>query len=523
MKIKKIGTKNIILLSIILILLLLAGGTLAFFGWSSTDEDMDRMVDVTVSSGSGECSKLEDNAKLLIPVSSKEKGRVITINTKQTMAKNAVITWDLTVNKLNKEGDTTSGLKDESFKYELKNKTTGVSYGSGNFSGITDENNTITFSTTKETLDYNVDYEFVLYLWIDGIRFEKNSLNMASQDYDFNIVCNVTGVANEIDAPKYLSAHISNLYNQNDTAVSNGITYNRDTSNQLIEDLDGNIRYYGNDITYDSDGTTKLQELNNYIRFNCDIYPDTNCELWRIIGVFGDQVKLIRTSSLGQLSWHYDNSSSIGEYKYNNNWVDSSIKKLLNNAYINNNDTDYYNYSNTGPGGIKVDLDFSSTKTGIKPTTKDLIAETKYNLGGISGTSLNVNDIYNSERGYEVSKPTNVYLWLGKIGLPYLSDYGYAVDLNECKTTLNNYNNSDCNSNWLKNMFANNSTVTNFFITPSTKSANAVAAVTKNGNVGQAAISSLYNIYPVLYLNYDVVLHTVGDGSISSPYKLVIE
>ena len=52
----------------------------------------------------------------------------------------AVITWNLTVNKLNKEGDTTSGLKDESFKYELKNKTTGVSYGSGNFADITDEN-----------------------------------------------------------------------------------------------------------------------------------------------------------------------------------------------------------------------------------------------------------------------------------------------------------------------------------------------------------------------------------------------
>ena len=45
---------------------------------------------------------------------------------------------------------------------------------------------------------------------------------------------------------------------------------------------DQNIRYYGSDP-------------NNYVRFND--------ELWRIIGVFGNNVKLIRSEKLGDLSW----------------------------------------------------------------------------------------------------------------------------------------------------------------------------------------------------------------------------
>ena len=45
---------------------------------------------------------------------------------------------------------------------------------------------------------------------------------------------------------------------------------------------DQNIRYYGSDP-------------NNYVRFNN--------ELWRIIGVFGNNVKLIRSEKLGNLSW----------------------------------------------------------------------------------------------------------------------------------------------------------------------------------------------------------------------------
>ena len=51
---------------------------------------------------------------------------------------------------------------------------------------------------------------------------------------------------------------------------------------------DQNIRYYGSDP-------------NNYVKFNN--------ELWRIIGVFGNNVKLVRSESLGSLSWDSSDSS----------------------------------------------------------------------------------------------------------------------------------------------------------------------------------------------------------------------
>lgn len=509
MKIKKLGKKNIILLSVILILLLLAGGTLAFFGWSSKDENKDRIVDVTVSSGTGNCSKLHDNTKLLIPVSSKERGRVITISTKQTMAKNAVITWTLTVNKLNTEENNANGLKDESFKYELINKTTGVSYGSGNFANITDEYNTITFNTSKETLDYNVDYEFVLYLWIDGIRFKNNYLDITNQNFDIDIVCNIIGTENKIESPNYLFKHISNLYNQNDT-VTNGNaaagykTYNIDTNNKLIEDIDSNIRYYG-------------LSPDNYIYFNCDIYPETNCERWRIVGLFEDKVKIMKTSPIGIFSIDYDPNSQKITNEYNNNWEDTALKKLLNSEYLNNENALYYN--KTDSGSEEVEVKFKSEKTGIKDSTRDLIAETTYYLGGIGNVDLFAHEVYNAEKGYSVSNLANSTSWSGKIGLPSSSDYAYAVDLKECQTYITEYNSDSCNNNWIKNMFSNNSNMKNFFITPST-GYGAVISVKPTGDAGTINLVEKNNVYPVLYIKPDVVIESSGNGTYDQPYKI---
>ena len=83
--------------------------------------------------------------------------------------------------------------------------------------------------------------------------------------------------ANTISLAKY----ITNLYTgaEKEMVTNNDITYNTAPSVSLMNDrlgdtttdLDGgNIRYYG-------------ASPNNYIYFNCETYPDTNCEIWRII------------------------------------------------------------------------------------------------------------------------------------------------------------------------------------------------------------------------------------------------
>ena len=188
--------KNIILLIIAIVMFILVGSTMAYFGWSSSAENKDQLVDVTVAGGTGSCDKLSDNNKLLYPTSTREKGRILKVTTKQQMATNAFVTWNLVVNSINETTLTTSGLKHKSFKYELVNDTTGVSYGTGSFENVTN-GTTITLSTDKETLDYNKEYTFILYLWIDG-TIGNNPLDMTNQPYNFDLNCNITGTSTKI-------------------------------------------------------------------------------------------------------------------------------------------------------------------------------------------------------------------------------------------------------------------------------------------------------------------------------------
>lgn len=249
--------KNIILLIIAIVMFILVGSTMAYFGWSSSAENKDQLVDVTVAGGTGSCDKLSDNNKLLYPTSTREKGRILKVTTKQQMATNAFVTWNLVVNSINETTLTTSGLKHKSFKYELVNDTTGVSYGTGSFENVTN-GTTITLSTDKETLDYNKEYTFILYLWIDG-TIGNNPLDMTNQPYNFDLNCNITGTSTKVTppVPTNMVQYIRYLYNnaEKKTVTKNGINYNTAPSVRLMSDRlggtttdleGGNVRYYGN-------------------------------------------------------------------------------------------------------------------------------------------------------------------------------------------------------------------------------------------------------------------------------------
>ena len=249
--------KNIILLIIAIVMFILVGSTMAYFGWSSSAENKDQLVDVTVAGATGSCDKLSDNNKLLYPTSTREKGRILKVTTKQQMATNAFVTWNLVVNSINETTLTTSGLKHKSFKYELVNDTTGVSYGTGSFENVTN-GTTITLSTDKETLDYNKEYTFILYLWIDG-TIGNNPLDMTNQPYNFDLNCNITGTSTKVTPPipTNMVQYIRYLYNnaEKKTVTNNGINYNTAPSVRLMSDRlggtttdleGGNVRYYGN-------------------------------------------------------------------------------------------------------------------------------------------------------------------------------------------------------------------------------------------------------------------------------------
>ncbi len=321
------------------------------------------------------------------------------------------------------------------------------------------------------------------------------------------------------------SETIQDLFIPNTTAVNNSITYQYDTVNNLMKDTAGNIRYYG-------------ASPNNYIYFNCETYPETNCELWRIIGVVDGKVKLIRNESIGSYSW--DTSASDINSGYGiNEWSQADLMKLLNPGYESNTDLNssgtsitvnnslYYNsgsgtcYSNSKNTTKSCDF----TSTGIKnDTTRNMIADATWYLGGWHDTKIYSNQIYEYERGTNVivnpgDGVTRTTSWTGKIALAYPSDAGYTADFTKCSDALMFYHLSDCYNNyWLF------STLSASFLTPSDNN-NTIWIATMYGfysdgfRYGEGNPYSPSSIYPTLYL-LDSIAIVGGTGSEDNPYRL---
>ena len=526
----------------LLVLIAIVGGTYAWYVWTTSDSDTTKIVagvgaaTVTFDGGS------DINANLR-PVSDKSKGII----------KNISVKADTTGLVFNMYLDITSidtGLKDESFRYELYKGTTKVK--EGNFSDSYLTSNTVTCTKnntnhivllTNESISTSKT-SYTLYIWIDGANY-TNPNTMMNKTFSFKLHADGEGAV----LAKTAAETITKLYmNASKTpATNNGITYNYaniydtdsddNTSGGLMNDklggtttsLDGgNIRYYG-------------ANPNNYIYFNCSDYSNqssSTCETWRIIGVFEGKLKLIRNKSIGYHSWdNKDTSTGAENNSGKNDWTTARLMKLLNpvDYYINdNNDKDsegnylgyslYYNSTSgkcySGKNNATVDCDFTST--GIKnDETRNMIAETTYNLGGWNGSSIYPNQIYGYERGTKVytGRPTT---WKGKIALAYISDYGYAVDLNQCKDkTLNNYSDSTCTSNnWMKTIITNNGSNPGWLLTPDSSSSTHAWYVSSDGGVRYS--SATYGAYwaaPVLSLSSELGIES-GDGSSSNPYKL---
>ena len=331
-----------------------------------------------------------------------------------------------------------------------------------------------------------------------------------------------------------LAEYITNLYTNasKSTVVNNSITYNYASSESLMNDRlggtttsldEGNIRYYG-------------ASPNNYIYFNCETYPDTNCELWRIIGVFDGKVKIMRNEQIGEYSWDTSLKRIVYDVRLygSNEWSQADAMKLLNPGYESESvgGSLYYNsksgtcYNGASNQGESCDF----TTTGIKDTTRSKIAEVTWNTGGNSSNTIYSNEWYKKERGSEViTNPkddiTRTTTWKGKVALPYPSDCGYAADFNSCNSTLDNYN--TCTSvNWINEVVTNNGK--SWLLPPSAKDSwydfTVAYAIDTNGIIGANFVEYTYyshNIVPTLFLNSTETIYEDGaGGSQNNPYKL---
>ena len=513
---------------VVLVIAVIVSGTYAYYVWTTSDSDTTKIVagigaaTVTFDGGS-------DISANLRPVSDKSKGIV----------KNISVKADTTGLVFNMYLDITSidtGLKDESFRYELYKGDTKVK--EGNFSDSYLTSNTVTCTKnntnhivllTNESISTSKT-SYTLYIWIDGANY-TNPNTMMNKTFSFKLHADGEGAvlaktAAETITELYTSAEKETIQNNSiDYHIAPSVSLMNDRLGGTTTDLDGgNIRYYG-------------ANPNNYIYFNCSDYSNqtsSTCETWRIIGVFDGKLKLIRGSQIGKYSWDNKNTSTGAENNSGkNDWTTARLMKLLNprDYYkVDSNDNNlgqslYYNSASgkcySGQNNATVDCDFTST--GIKNAeTRNMIAETTYNLGGWNSNSVYSNQIYEYERGTTVysGRPTT---WKGKIALAYPSDYGYAADLNQCKDkTLYDYDNRTCTSNnWMKAIITNNGSNTGWLLTPFSRLSYYAWYVDSDGFVNYYnGACNASGAVPVLSLSSELGIESGGDGSSSKPYKL---
>ena len=354
--------------------------------------------------------------------------------------------------------------------------------------------------------------KYTVYLWLD----ENAEDYMYAENTSISAIIRCEASMKPISANPYgtTGEYFYKIYSPNTKVINNGITYNYDTTNSLMQDIGGNLRYYG-------------ASPNNYIYFNCSDYSNqssSTCETWRIIGVFNGKLKLIRGSQIGEYSWDNKNTSTGAEDNYGkNDWTDARLMKILNPGYESEatGGSLYYNAKSgncyTGQNNATTTCDFTST--GIKNAeTRSMILDNTYSLLGWDDSSVYSNQMYEYERStgsVYTGRPTS---WIGKIALAYPSDYGYAADLGKCTKTLFYYRDSTCTSNnWMKSMM----TSSNWLLTPFSGDPVIVWNIRSTGYVyhydNYPYVAS--GVTPVLYLGSELSIKT-GTGSSSAPYQI---
>ena len=205
-----------------------------------------------------------------------------------------------------------------------------------------------------------------------------------------------------------------------------------------------------NDNSYRFAGASDA--VNNYVCFGSNVTPCPEDNLYRIIGVFGNNVKLIKydygtTSLLGGEDYS-------GNFYISNNWDNSNYKgKNLANigAYLWNSSKNTWSIA-----GLNIYTLNQNFITNIGADWANKIATTPWKVGGNKYTNIYSktpsvayqNEIKNPAPGsYSTTGETE---YSAKIGLMYVNDYGFAAAPSAWTANLNTYKGEAIkNVNWM--------------------------------------------------------------------------
>ena len=270
----------------------------------------------------------------------------------------------------------------------------------------------------------------------------------------------------DVYEPTFAEYIINNVYVEDGV---NGLYYHDGLGNYENADQEAD------DYSYRYSG----EDPNNYVCFGSDVTPCPNDNLYRIIGIFGDQVKLIKSTSIGDYAWDSGNS---------NTWDASTkpdIYTTLNVTYYNTLESEWQNK----------------------------IANVTWKVGGVTWNRTYIaKDYYD----LEVGSGQTGYVETMKIGLMYASDYGYAADPSCWTKSLSS--NGYGLDNWL---YLSNYA---WLISPSSSSDSYGSAYNTGSSFGEGGLSTSYvvstdAVYPTFYLLSSITLSS-GTGTESAPYRI---
>ena len=271
---------------------------------------------------------------------------------------------------------------------------------------------------------------FDIYLFLDGDVADNSTMGKT-----FKAGVAVKSYDREKD--NLLADYVKSLYTG--TQGENGIYYH-----------DASLTNGAGDNSYRFAGAS--DQVNNYVCFGSNVTPCPTDNLYRIIGVFGDKVKLIKsdyaTTALlgadGDYSKMYiannwnnsaykgNNLANVAAYNWNkskqNTWSLSNLNKTnLNINFITNIGADWAN---------KIDMTTWKVGGNTYAKIRDAVPSVAYQNEIVSPVTTNSQD--------------NATELKAKIGLMYASDYGFAAAPSSWTTNLYSYDGAAIKSvNWM--------------------------------------------------------------------------
>ena len=355
---------------------------------------------------------------------------------------NSVSATNITTNSITVSVSASGGTKNVARYY----------YSINNGSYTSSTSNTHTFSGLNRGTTYSIE---VYVKDTNGV--DSGIYTISAETINGPLLADVCSNGNN------LASCIKNYYNEVGSDMSGIYYHNSSLANGAG---DNSYRYAG-------------ANPNNYVCFGSDAATCPSNNLYRIIGVFGNQVKLIKSTGFGWYVWTGSTSNST------NIWSDSTFNtETLNGTYL----------------------------SGLGSTWSNKIVTTSWKVGGFTYDSV-INGTAKTVYQNEIVSPAESTTYPAKIGLMYLSDYGFAASNNYWTTNIRSYR-VTAGNNWMC------PAETEWTISRRSDYTPDVFYVSSNCAVGRDfANHGTSPMRPVFYLNSNVS-YISGSGTSSDPIRL---